>query len=210
MKMKIYKVKVLKWMVCATIVCCFMASCKPDRAEVSLTRDNRFTGRGNLCETLLTLDILPRGEDANAQNKCVLKSVTCKLHAAASDVDALCICVGDEVIGRVEVKEGKNDYEIACHRVVTDSTRFRLTADINIAATEGERVSADITSVRFRGSSVVPDNPEPGAREILLCRKCLYRPGDYGSLFWRIPAIRQLSDGTLLTVNDRRNLSEDD
>lgn len=185
------------------IVCCCMMGCKPDKAEVSVTRDNRFTGRGNPCETLLTIDIIPQGE-------CTFKGVTCELQASASDVDALCICAGDEVIGRIEVTEGKSDYEIACHRVFADSMRFRLAADINMAATEGGRVSADITSVRFRGCNVVPDTPEPGAREILLCRKCLYRPGDYGSLYWRIPAIRQLSDGTLLTVNDRRNVSEDD
>ena len=53
-------------------------------------------------------------------------------------------------------------------------------------------------------------SPRSGEREILLARKCLYRPGDYGSNYWRIPAILQLSDGTLLTVNDRRNVVQDD
>ena len=33
---------------------------------------------------------------------------------------------------------------------------------------------------------------------------CLYRPGDYGSANWRIPALLCLDDGTLLAVNDRR------
>lgn len=39
---------------------------------------------------------------------------------------------------------------------------------------------------------------------------CLYRPGDYGSQFWRIPAILCLDDGTLLAVNDRRKYSYKD
>ena len=33
---------------------------------------------------------------------------------------------------------------------------------------------------------------------------CLYRPGDYGSAKWRIPALLCLDDGTLLAVNDKR------
>lgn len=36
---------------------------------------------------------------------------------------------------------------------------------------------------------------------------CLYRLGDYGSQFWRIPALLCLDDGTLLAVNDKRKYS---
>ncbi len=39
---------------------------------------------------------------------------------------------------------------------------------------------------------------------------CLYRPGDYGSANWRIPAIRCLDDGSLLAVNDKRKYNETD
>ena len=39
---------------------------------------------------------------------------------------------------------------------------------------------------------------------------CLYRPGDYGSANWRIPAILCLDDGTLLAVNDKRKYNESD
>lgn len=39
---------------------------------------------------------------------------------------------------------------------------------------------------------------------------CLYRPGDYGSANWRIPAILSLDDGTLLAVNDKRKYNETD
>lgn len=39
---------------------------------------------------------------------------------------------------------------------------------------------------------------------------CLYRPGDYGSANWRIPAILCLDDGTLLAVNDKRKYNEVD
>ena len=39
---------------------------------------------------------------------------------------------------------------------------------------------------------------------------CLYRPGDYGSANWRIPALLCLDDGNLLAVNDKRKYNEGD
>ena len=39
---------------------------------------------------------------------------------------------------------------------------------------------------------------------------CLYRPGDYGSANWRIPAIICLDDGTILAINDKRKYNEND
>lgn len=39
---------------------------------------------------------------------------------------------------------------------------------------------------------------------------CLFRPGDYGSANWRIPAILCLGDGSLLATCDRRKYNEAD
>ena len=54
--------------------------------------------------------------------------------------------------------------------------------------------------------------PEPSAQpdEPFCDSLCLYRPGDYGSANWRIPAILCLGDGTLLAVNDKRKYNEND
>lgn len=49
-----------------------------------------------------------------------------------------------------------------------------------------------------------------GQSVIVLDSVCLYRPGDYGSANWRIPALLCLDDGTLLAVNDRRKYNETD
>lgn len=38
----------------------------------------------------------------------------------------------------------------------------------------------------------------------------LFAPGDYGSKNWRIPAIRTLSDGSILVVNDKRKNNQGD
>lgn len=52
--------------------------------------------------------------------------------------------------------------------------------------------------------------PMPQPEEPFIDSVCLYRPGDYGSANWRIPAIICLDDGTLLAVNDKRKYNESD
>ncbi|MBQ0096027.1 MAG: exo-alpha-sialidase, partial [Bacteroidales bacterium] len=46
--------------------------------------------------------------------------------------------------------------------------------------------------------------PAPGCREILLSRKTVLGPGDFGSVGYRIPAIVTLPDGSLLISTDKR------
>ena len=57
-----------------------------------------------------------------------------------------------------------------------------------------------------------PDNPvePPHVDTIKYYEQCLFRPGDYGSTNWRIPAICCLPDGTLLITCDRRKYNETD
>lgn len=52
--------------------------------------------------------------------------------------------------------------------------------------------------------------PAPQSDEPFIDSVCLYRPGDYGSANWRIPAILSLDDGSLLAVNDKRKYNESD
>ena len=178
-------------------------ACQADHAAVSLARDTRFTGRGNAGEPLLTLTLLPEGA-------CRIRTIDVALDADPSDVSALTLTRGDEVLGCAMIRTGKSTYTLRCGTEISDSTVLTLRADIREDAREGGLVSAEISGIRLRGAHLVPEAPAPGPREILLCRKLLFAPGDYGSNFWRIPAIRQLSDGTLLVVNDRRNVTEND
>ena len=53
-----------------------------------------------------------------------------------------------------------------------------------------------------------PDTPIEDS--IVYYEQCLYRPGDYNSTNWRIPAICCLSDGSLLAVCDKRKYNESD
>lgn len=179
------------------------AACATDHASLTLSRDSRFTGRGNEGESLLTLTVLP-------ESPCKIRSVDVTLDAAPEDVSMLSLVRDGRVLGCATVRKGKASYSLRCGASVSDSTVFTLCADIRENAAEGGLVSAEVTGVRLRGTVLTPEAPAAGPREILLCRKLLFAPGDYGSNFWRIPAIRQLSDGTLLVVNDRRNITEND
>lgn len=52
--------------------------------------------------------------------------------------------------------------------------------------------------------------PDPPVENVEFFETCLYRPGDYGSANWRIPALCCLSDGTLISVCDKRKYNESD
>lgn len=46
--------------------------------------------------------------------------------------------------------------------------------------------------------------------DCVIKREVLYRPGDYGSLYYRIPAIITAKDGTLVAFTDKRKFNESD
>lgn len=67
-----------------------------------------------------------------------------------------------------------------------------------------------------KSEPIDPPADKPTSNDIVLSdssffrEQRLYAPGDYGSLYWRIPAIITLDDGTLLAVNDKRKYNEGD
>ena len=66
--------------------------------------------------------------------------------------------------------------------------------------------------VAWECTKPVPESPvdPPVVDTIKYYEQCLFRPGDYGSTNWRIPAICCLPDGSLLIVCDRRKYNEKD
>jgi len=59
-------------------------------------------------------------------------------------------------------------------------------------------------------TSAAPKQDSLATGETTCFDTCLYRPGDYGSANWRIPALCCLDDGTLLAVCDKRKYNEGD
>lgn len=101
------------------------------------------------------------------------------------------------------------DIHIPLHyRLTTDTSYLWITADITDTAKEGNRVSLTLKSIQT-GNRIYPINIH-SEREILLCRRVMYQPGDFDSKFFRIPAIITAKDGTLITACDRRKYNNND
>ncbi len=171
--------------------------------DTSVTRETAFTGRGNICETISTLGI-------QSAERLRLRKILVSLDADASDVTAIKLKCGDDIIGSVKVRRGKTEYKIRCRRNFTGPLRIDVCADIAENATEGHKIGIDILKVRFGLKWRELENPAPGHREILLRRVKVLDAGDYGSVSYRIPAIVSLPDGTLITTTDRRKNNDRD
>ena len=171
--------------------------------DASVTRETSFTGRGNVCETFSTLTL-------QSADKLRLRKIFVSLDADASDITALKLKCGDEIIGSVKVRKGKTEYKIRCRRNFTGILRIDVCADISENATEGHKACINIPKVRFGLKWRKVDNPSPEYREILLRRVKVLDSGDYGSASYRIPAIVSLSDGTLIATTDRRKNNDRD
>lgn len=171
--------------------------------NMRVARDNTFTGRGNFNERLLDITLEPQGQ-------CRLRSVTVALDADDGDVYALHATVEGKIVGSAKVREGRREYTMRLRGDYSSPVTVTVGADIAGDAREGGRVSADLVSLSAKGAKYTCEAPAPGSREILLARSCLFMPGDYGSKYYRIPAICTLPDGSLLAVNDKRKNNEGD
>ena len=192
-----------------TIIFMLASSCREEVLPVSpeldmrVEREDAFTGRGNISETLLTLSIY-------ADSAYTVSSIDVRLEGGSANASALGLVCDGRLMPVVAVNEGQSEYNLPCGECFERCSEIRVCADIREDAPEGGRISADITGVNLPDTTLRPKAPKAAFREILLRRICLYKPGDFGSKYWRIPTIRQLQDSTLLVVNDRRNDTEND
>lgn len=172
---------------------------------VTVTRDTSFTGCGNSSEVLLNAEVEP-------QEGITLKSIDLTLteDASAGNITSIQLVQNGQEIARIKVRDGKQSYTLHADASISDTLRFSICADIAAGAEEGSKISADIASMSFSDGDSTPLAPAKGYREVLLARKRLYAPGDFGSKNWRIPALLALKDGSLLAVNDKRKNNEGD
>lgn len=174
------------------------------KVSVKVTADNNFTGRGNCNETLLSITVSPEKETT-------IRSFDITLNASPSDISNITLNSEGRTLSKRTVKELTTRYFLRCNETISEPRTYTVCMNVKDNASEGGRVRAKLDGLTLGGElGAVPDSSVTASREILLARKALFMPGDYGSRYWRIPAIRQLSDGTLLVVNDRRNDSQED
>lgn len=182
------------------LLCSVLLSAQP---QVVIERDTTYTGRGNKCETVLTMDV-------SSVSPILMKSVKVRPSVHKGDVVSIGISRDGEALKCKKIRAWRHNYTFRIREKVDTAVSYKVFLDIAENAEEGGLVSAEISKIRFKGTLVKPESPASGSREILLCRKLLFKPGDYDSKYWRIPAVRQLSDGTILVVNDKRNDTESD
>lgn len=85
------------------------------------------------------------------------------------------------------------------------SNHFWITADLSMNAHEGNFMKGEIDSITLSGQvfSVIPGTTDE-KRLIILEHKLLFSGGDYGSVNFRIPAIRTADDGSVVVAADAR------
>lgn len=193
----------------------------PEIASVTLTQNSKFTGRGNPHDVILKATIVMGGTDATQ----ALKSVKMNLNGTSNTNDITKIRIYkttenafDErtakdavLLGEFAPSESEMECDLTDATIQSGKNYLWLCAEVSETATEGDKIDAELLEIATEGQTIQIDEPAPtGSREILLKRRLVFAPGDYDSKNWRIPALLQLSDGTLLTTTDKRKYNETD
>lgn len=193
----------------------------PEIASVTLTQNTKFTGRGNLHDQILKATVVMGGTNATQ----ALRSVKMNLNGTTNLNDIAKIkfyktsqntfderTAEDAVLlGEFAPAEGEMTCEFADATIQSGTCYLWLCAEVSETATEGSKIDAELHEITTESQAFEIDNPAPtGSREILLKRRLVFAPGDYNSTNWRIPALLQLSDGTLLAITDKRKYNETD
>lgn len=85
------------------------------------------------------------------------------------------------------------------------SNHFWITADLSVNAHEGNFLKGEIDSITLSGQKYpVITGTTDEKRLIILEHKLLFSGGDYGSVNFRIPAVRTANDGSVVVAVDAR------
>lgn len=185
--------------------------------KVLVENDNRFTGCGNRHEILFHLTI----SVDSATNMKGLKLDMCQTDLM--DIEKLEMFSTD-TLNRFDERHPENALLIGAiipkgrtmdlplrgnlHR---GKNHLWLTCNVSAKAKEGNviQVMPQILLTDESSFLIVNDEMNQG-REILLARTTLYKPGDYNSRNYRIPAIITAADGSLVATTDRRKNNQGD
>jgi len=193
----------------------------PEIQNVTLTQDNRMTGRG--CQQDI---ILKAAVDFGGTNQSVdLNSMTINLDGTTNlnDIEEVKIYTtgltssfnwrtaeNATLLGTCNPTNG----DIVCNlsgELLSGTNYLWITAHVADDATEGNFIDASLKSITTVDETYEVANPSPsGDKEIILCRTTIYMGGDYNSSNYRIPAILIADDGSLVIATDKRKYNSDD
>ena len=186
--------------------------------EFDITTDNNYTGRGNKDEVLLNAKLLP-SSDLNLSSVSVDMTGTTNIsdvekikvyQTSTSTFDSRKAMSYTKIGEATPDPSGQITFNVMGSVNGGSATYLWLTYDIASDAKEGNVVAAKISSISTGESFLQTIDEVVATREILLARKLLYAPGDYGSKNYRIPAIVTAKDGSLIVGIDKRKNNQSD
>ncbi len=175
------------------------------------------TGRSNTEEAILKLKLnLGNTQEERAK----LKSLKLKMDGttAINDVKAIKVLLKNDnsqetkVVGTASPKEGVIELTLNELELGTRESQIIIAYDVADNAREGNKLDAKLLELKLSKQTLNLEskgNPD-GNREIMLVRKRIFAPGDYGSKNYRIPAIITAKDGSLVALTDKRKNNESD
>ncbi len=188
-----------------------------DVQSFSVVQNQFKTGRANENETILDLNLEIGGSNGE---RPTFKSLKMKMEGttAISDVKKINVLLSNDdgtktLIGTTEPKEGEITIELdKSMELGSQKSVLSIAYDVKADAKEGNKLDAKLLELTMSHKALnltAKGNPN-GNREILLARKRLFAPTEYGSRNWRIPAIITAKDGSLVTMTDKRKFNETD
>ncbi|SMO52142.1 N-terminal domain of BNR-repeat neuraminidase [Saccharicrinis carchari] len=111
------------------------------------------------------------------------------------------------LVGAAQSAAGNISFTISpAYNLSYGTNRFALVCDVSANALEGNLIKGSVHTAKLSGQTeFTVANPSPAfASTIFLAQHTLFSPGDYGSMFYRIPAIVTANDGSLVTATDKR------
>ena len=181
--------------------------------SVQASGDTNFTGRGNNDEVAVKVELetIGEGDYAFQTVKLDLGGTTSlsdieavKVYSTTSDKFDARNLEDATLLGTFKSIEETMTCDLSGSTAVGSSYLY-VTFDVAEGATEGNQISIRLTELD--GKAVEMDAT---SREVLLARTLVFAPGDYNSMYYRIPGIITAKDGSLVAVTDARKYNQGD
>lgn len=187
--------------------------------NVLLKQENRLTARSNTNELILKAMV------QSTSGTAVLESMKLNLEGTTSISDVKSVKVfstglidcdnnrfydNANLLGSCEPQSGDFICELE-GQLELGINYLWIAVDVADDAIEGNVIDMSCLEVSTTAETAEVRNPSPsGSREIILARTTLFRPGDYNSLNYRIPAVITARNGSIVAITDKRKYNNGD
>ncbi|MGL5317084.1 MAG: exo-alpha-sialidase [Bacteroidales bacterium] len=112
---------------------------------------------------------------------------------------------GGVELGKINIRDNKATVTLtAPMKLSLGSNFFWVMADVSATAKEGDQLDISLSTIQTKKAKLEVGLKESNPVNVFLTKSVLFSPGDYGSKYYRIPAIETANDGSLVSVTDRR------